>query len=160
MEEVAKAMKNVPEKTYYRIGEVAKITRVKPYVLRYWETEFKAMVPPKSSSNQRMYRRKDIERVLMIKHLLYKQRFTIEGARKRLNEILRGQESEPSALPDDLTDRELEVLAGIAEGKNNRTLAREFGISEATVKTHVSRVLTKLGVESRVQAALRYTSAR
>ncbi|MEL7582775.1 response regulator transcription factor [Brevibacterium casei] len=71
-----------------------------------------------------------------------------------------GQESEPSALPDDLTDRELEVLAGIAEGKNNRTLAREFGISEATVKTHVSRVLTKLGVESRVQAALRYTSAR
>ena len=102
MEEVAKAMKNVPEKTYYRIGEVAKITRVKPYVLRYWETEFKAMVPPKSSSNQRMYRRKDIERVLMIKHLLYKQRFTIEGARKRLNEILRGQESEPSGRTGEL----------------------------------------------------------
>lgn len=70
-------------------------------------------------------------------------------------------EAEPApALPDDLTERELEVLAGIADGKNNRTLAREFGIAEATVKTHVSRVLTKLGVESRVQAALRYTSAR
>lgn len=71
------------------------------------------------------------------------------------------QASEPSpGLPDDLTERELEVLAGIADGKNNRTLARELGIAEATVKTHVSRVLTKLGVESRVQAALRYTSAR
>ncbi|MFF8893022.1 response regulator [Brevibacterium casei] len=69
--------------------------------------------------------------------------------------------SEPAPeLPGDLTERELEVLAGIAAGKNNRTLARELGIAEATVKTHVSRVLTKLGVESRVQAALRYTSAR
>lgn len=63
------------------------------------------------------------------------------------------------ALPDDLTERELEVLEGVAAGKNNRTLARELGIAEATVKTHVSRVLTKLGVQSRVQAALRYTSA-
>lgn len=62
-------------------------------------------------------------------------------------------------LPSDLTDRELEVLSLIAEGKNNRDLARELSISQATVKTHVSKVLMKLGVESRVQAALRFTEA-
>ena len=102
MEEVDRVMKAVPHKLYYRIGEVAKIAKVKPYVLRYWETEFKAMVPPKSRSNQRMYRRKDIERVLMIKQLQYKKRFTIEGARKRLNELLRSSEAggEAGSLSD------------------------------------------------------------
>ncbi|MCM1011951.1 response regulator transcription factor [Brevibacterium sp. XM4083] len=70
------------------------------------------------------------------------------------------EEPAPAAvLPDDLTDREREVLAGIAAGRNNRALAKQLGITEATVKTHVSRVLVKLGVESRVQAALAYTAA-
>ena len=90
MDEIDKAMTKVPDKSYFRIGEVAQVTGVKPYVLRYWETEFKAMIPPKSRSNQRMYRRKDIETVLRIKRLLYKERFTIEGARKRLSELQRG----------------------------------------------------------------------
>ena len=102
MEELDKVMKGVPDKTYYRIGEVARITKVKPYVLRYWETEFKAMAPPKSSSNQRMYRRKDIERILLIKELLYKKRFTIEGARKRLNELMRGEAGPEVENPADL----------------------------------------------------------
>lgn len=90
IESVTKALGKVPEKNYYRIGEVARVTGVKPYVLRYWETEFKAIVPPKSRSQQRMYRRKDIANILLIKHLLYKERFTIEGARKRLTELARG----------------------------------------------------------------------
>jgi DNA-binding transcriptional MerR regulator len=90
MDEIEKAMRRVPDKSYFRIGEVAQVTGVKPYVLRYWETEFKAMIPPKSRSKQRMYRRKDIETVLQIKRLLYKDRFTIEGARKRLSELQRG----------------------------------------------------------------------
>jgi DNA-binding transcriptional MerR regulator len=93
MDEIDKAMTKVPDKSYFRIGEVAQVTGVKPYVLRYWETEFKAMIPPKSRSNQRMYRRKDIETVLRIKRLLYKERFTIEGARKRLSELQRGPRS-------------------------------------------------------------------
>ncbi len=79
----------IPDKTYYRIGEVARITRVKPYVLRFWESEFKVMSPPKSRSKQRMYRRRDIETILMIKKLLYEQGFTIKGARKRLAELMR-----------------------------------------------------------------------
>jgi DNA-binding transcriptional MerR regulator len=71
-------------KLYYRIGEVAELTGVKPYVLRYWETEFKWMAPQKSRSKQRLYRPKDIEMVFLIKKLLYEERFTIAGARKRL----------------------------------------------------------------------------
>ncbi len=76
-----------PEKRYYRIGEVAKITGVKPYVLRYWESEFKWMAPQKSRSKQRLYRRRDIDQILLVKKLLYEQRFTIAGARKKLREM-------------------------------------------------------------------------
>jgi DNA-binding transcriptional MerR regulator len=76
-----------PDKRYYRIGEVAKITDVKPYVLRYWESEFRWMAPQKSRSQQRLYRRRDIDMILLIKKLLYEQRFTIAGARKKLRDM-------------------------------------------------------------------------
>ena len=82
--DIERILSKIPDKQYYRIGEVAKHTDVKPYVLRFWETEFKAMVPPKSRSKQRMYRKKDIETILRIKELLYDRGFTIKGARKRL----------------------------------------------------------------------------
>jgi len=78
---------DVPEKRYYRIGEVSRITDVKPYVLRYWESEFRWMAPQKSRSKQRLYRRRDIDMILLIKKMLYEQRFTIAGARKKLREF-------------------------------------------------------------------------
>lgn len=99
----------IPDKSYFRIGEVARITGIKAYVLRYWETEFKDMAPPKSRSKQRMYRRRDIERILLVKQLLYKERFTIEGARKRLAELSRGEPA-PAAAPRPGPGR---ALAGI-----------------------------------------------
>jgi DNA-binding transcriptional MerR regulator len=74
-------------KLYYRIGEVAKIAGVKPHVLRYWETEFRWMTPPKSRSKQRLYRRKDIDMILAIKRLLYEERYTIAGARQQIREL-------------------------------------------------------------------------
>jgi DNA-binding transcriptional MerR regulator len=74
----------IPDKLYFRIGEVAKLAGVQPYVLRYWETEFPAIEPKKSGSNHRLYRRKDVETILEIKRLLYDKRYTIEGARKYL----------------------------------------------------------------------------
>jgi len=80
------------DKIYYRIGEVAELTGVKPYVLRYWESEFKWMAPGKSRSNQRLYRKQDIETILLIKRLLYDERFTIAGAKKRLKELGSGAE--------------------------------------------------------------------
>jgi DNA-binding transcriptional MerR regulator len=78
----------LPDKIYFKIGEVARLTGVKPYVLRYWETEFKAIQPVKSRSRQRLYRKRDVELIVKIKELLYKQRFTIEGARKKIREVL------------------------------------------------------------------------
>jgi DNA-binding transcriptional MerR regulator len=75
------------DKRYYRIGEVSKLTGVKPYVLRYWESEFRWMTPAKSRSKQRLYRKRDIDVILLIKRLLYEERFTIAGARKKLREL-------------------------------------------------------------------------
>ena len=76
----------IPDKLYYKIGEVAKFTGIKTHVLRYWETEFKAIRPNKSRSNQRLYRKKDVDLILHLKDLLYNQGFTIAGARKKLRE--------------------------------------------------------------------------
>jgi DNA-binding transcriptional MerR regulator len=77
----------LPDKLYFKIGEVADIVGVKPYVLRYWESEFTIIKPAKTRSKHRLYRRKDVETLLQIKRLLHEQRFTIEGARKRLKSL-------------------------------------------------------------------------
>lgn len=76
----------IPDKLYYKIGEVAQFTGIKTHVLRYWETEFKAIRPNKSRSNQRLYRKQDVDLILHLKDLLYNQGFTIAGARKKLRE--------------------------------------------------------------------------
>src|SRR5437879_11125056 len=74
----------IPEKLYFRIGEVARLCHLPAYVLRFWETEFPQLKPVKSSTGQRMYRKRDVENVLRIKQLLYEQGFTISGARQHL----------------------------------------------------------------------------
>ncbi len=81
------ATQELSDKRYYRIGEVSRITGVKAHVLRYWESEFRWMAPAKSRSKQRMYRKRDIEIIQLLKRLLYAERFTIAGARKRLQEM-------------------------------------------------------------------------
>ncbi len=73
------------KKLYYSIGEVSNLTKLKPYVLRYWETEFTQLNPSKNRAGNRIYRQKDIEIVLKIKNLLYKKKFTIDGARSNLS---------------------------------------------------------------------------
>lgn len=83
----------IPEKLFYRINEVSTITQVKPYVLRYWETEFPMLTPEKDENDQRRYRKSEIEMILEIKTLLYTEKYTIAGARKQLQ---RGK-SEPAA---------------------------------------------------------------
>jgi DNA-binding transcriptional MerR regulator len=75
----------IPDKLYFRIGEVSRLAGIKPYVLRFWETEFSSLGPKKSGKGHRLYRRKDVELVLEIKRLLYDKRYTIEGARKYLD---------------------------------------------------------------------------
>jgi DNA-binding transcriptional MerR regulator len=93
----------IPNKLYFRIGEVAKLAGIKPYVLRFWESEFPGLGPKKSGTGHRLYRRKDVEMVLEIKRLLYEKRYTIEGARKTLesNKAKRGApaKTESAAVP-------------------------------------------------------------
>jgi DNA-binding transcriptional MerR regulator len=76
----------IPEKRYFRIGEVSAIAGIEPYVLRYWETEFPKINPTRSRSGQRLYKRRDIEIILQIKDLLYQKRFTIAGAKRYLQQ--------------------------------------------------------------------------
>jgi len=88
----------IPDKLYFRIGEVAELCNLPTYVLRFWETEFPHLKPTKSSTGQRMYRRRDVENVVSIKHLLYDEGFTIAGARERLKQESRPAKSQ-NALP-------------------------------------------------------------
>ncbi|MFA6412678.1 MAG: MerR family transcriptional regulator [Syntrophales bacterium] len=76
---------SIPDKTYYRIGEVSSILGVESYVVRYWESEFKSVKPVRTRSDQRLYRRKDLEELLIIRDLLYKDHFTIKGAKNQLS---------------------------------------------------------------------------
>lgn len=85
----------IPEKLYFRIGEVARLCRLPAYVLRFWETEFPQLKPVKSSTGQRMYRRKDVENVLRIKKLLYEEGFTIAGARQQIRSEVKGEKKQP-----------------------------------------------------------------
>src|SRR5690349_12458969 len=111
----------IPDKLYFKIGEVGELLGVEPYVLRYWETEFPVLSPKKSGTGHRLYRRKDVEILLRIKHLLYEKRFTIEGARQTLQSELKAPKPKaPKRLQhelfseDPLTEIRRE-LAGILE---------------------------------------------
>ncbi len=85
--ELSSELSKIPDKLAFKIGEVADLLGVKPYVLRYWETEFEVLKPKKSKHNQRMYERKDVENLMLIKKLLYRDRFSIEGARSALKKL-------------------------------------------------------------------------
>jgi len=125
----------IPDKLFFRIGEVADLTGVPPYVLRYWESEFKLLRPRKNHAGQRVYRKGDIELVLRIKGLLYEDRLTLEGAKKRLLSEARSRvEQLELPGPDPQT---LEVLRGlrvhlegmrkILRGPGDGTLERRRG---------------------------------
>jgi len=97
----------IPDKLYFRIGEVARLCKLPTYVLRFWETEFPQLKPGKSSTGQRMYRRRDVENVLVIKKLLYQDGFTIAGARQVLRSEAKPTKTQgalfiPEAGPKDL----------------------------------------------------------
>ncbi len=92
----------VPDKLFYKIGEVGKITGVEPYVLRYWETEFHFLKPRKNKAGQRAYVKKDLDLIMQIKKMLYQERYTIEGVRKRFGEGML-KAAEPVATPEKRT---------------------------------------------------------
>jgi len=126
---------DLPDKLYFKIGEVAELTAVKQHVLRYWESEFPAIRPQKSKTNQRLYRRKDIEAVLAIKHLLYDRKFTIEGARR----FLREEGVEEATPPPDP-----EVVAAAARKEVMAELADEIDRQKRGVAEGFERDLLSL----------------
>lgn len=95
----------IPEKQYFKIGEVSEILDVEPYVLRYWESEFKILKPTRTRARQRLYHKKDLELLLEIKHLLYDEKFTIAGAKKRLQEMKKQTAAEKKASRTTKTTR-------------------------------------------------------
>ena len=95
----------IPDKLYFKIGEVSQITDLPSHVLRFWETEFKSIRPKRTGSGQRLYRRQDVKTVLKIKHLLYDRKFTIRGANKFLRQ--RKQQNELSIPVDSLLIKEI-----------------------------------------------------
>ncbi len=100
----------IPDKLFFKIGEVSRLTGVKAHVLRYWESEFPMLSPPKNRASQRAYRRKDIETVLLIKRLLYEENFTISGARKKLREMKSSKKSrEQMALFRGAEKKQIEI---------------------------------------------------
>lgn len=105
---LAVTMEEIPDKLYFRIGEVSRLAGIKPYVLRFWESEFSGLGPKKSGTGHRLYRRKDVELVLEIKRLLYEKRYTIEGARKFL-------ESRPRPEPAK-AEKALKKAAPVVQG--------------------------------------------
>jgi DNA-binding transcriptional MerR regulator len=122
--------RKVPNKLFFKIGEVCEITDTQPYVLRYWESEFPALAPAKNSSGQRIYRRRDIDTVLRIKQLLYEEGFTIAGAKKRLESELAGRVDTP--IPPGAAE-----AAGITTDENGRTALRQ-------VRDQLREILTLL----------------
>lgn len=112
----------IPDKLYFKIGEVSKLALVAPHVLRYWENEFKEIQPKRANSNQRLYRREDVDIVLLIKQLLHDQGFTLVGAKKFLaDREVRGKNEENVPAPDHLSTIKEELLAvkKMLNGKSN-----------------------------------------
>jgi DNA-binding transcriptional MerR regulator len=133
--------KQIPNKLFFKIGEVCEITDTQPYVLRYWESEFPALAPAKNSSGQRIYRRKDIETVLRIKQLLYEEGFTIAGAKKRLEAELGGRGPTPSAMAS-LPETVVTTVDPAAEAAEPQADAARAVLLE--VRDHLRGILTLL----------------
>jgi DNA-binding transcriptional MerR regulator len=100
----------IPDKLYFRMGEVSELTRTKDFVLRYWETEFPSLRPVKGKSGHRLYRRKDVEMVFEIRRLLYEKGFTIEGARRHLASADKNPAEQPSLFQSPVDMKALRAI--------------------------------------------------
>jgi DNA-binding transcriptional MerR regulator len=111
-----------PVQEFFSIGEVCELTDLKPHVLRYWESQFRFLSPAKNRSGNRVYQRREIELILLVKHLLYDEKYTIEGARQKLDEERRGGSLKLAARGGldleaiKLVERDLREIAAILRG--------------------------------------------
>jgi len=122
----------LPDKIYFRIGEVSRLCRLPSYVLRYWETEFPRLKPPKGSSGQRMYRKPDVEYVLRIKKLLYEEGFTVAGARQKLSMEAKDARKEEARKKEEKEAKKQQTIGGpipgdlAVEGENLRQVRQDL----------------------------------
>ena len=116
-------LRGEPVQEFYSIGEVCALTDLKPHVLRYWESQFRFLNPAKNRSGNRVYKAREVELIMLVKHLLYSEKYTIEGARQRIDQYRRSGELKPSArrafeaqMVQEVRG-ELETVLGILEGR-------------------------------------------
>ncbi|MCU0227223.1 MAG: MerR family transcriptional regulator [Bryobacterales bacterium] len=145
----------IPDKLMFRIGEVSRIVGVETYVLRYWETEFPQLAPKKSGSGHRMYRRKEVEQLLLIRQLLYERQYTIKGARNYLKDLARQRvrSMDPleaachdgsSLAPTNEADREL-VMAVSADPIASSVKSSPQSVNVGALREELRNILTLLG---------------
>lgn len=130
---LGEGMKALPSKLYFRIGEVAGMVGVEPHVLRYWEREFRAIRPTKSSKGQRVYSRKDVENLLRVRALLYEEGFTIAGAKKKLSRA--PGESESTEAAEEALEADARALPSRETDAEPRTSPREPRATTSSAKT-------------------------
>jgi len=154
----------IPEKLFFRIGEVCELIRVQPHVLRYWETEFPMLAPQKNRAGQRVYRRKDVEMVMRIRDLLYEEKFTIAGAKKKLMEESRSSASrskstqvervepaepvEPEAKIEERTA--VTATPTIEMIEPEQTLSPEARLAVRVLKDNLEDLLTMLNTDASI----------
>jgi DNA-binding transcriptional MerR regulator len=138
----------IPDRLFFRIGDVADLLGVKPHVLRYWESEFPGLAPQKSATGQRIYRRSDVETLLVIKRLLHEERYSIEGARKRIKELRK-----EGSLKTYLGDAQEEAVSQELVAESRPALTSQAARDAASVVTREKLLpLRALAVELRKAA--------
>lgn len=150
----------IPEKLFFRIGEVCELIRVQPHVLRYWETEFPMLAPQKNRAGQRVYRRRDVEMVMRIRDLLYEEKFTIAGAKKRLMEESRSGALRSKSAPVERAEPEPEEEIEEAETQTatqavqsvaaEATLSPEARLAVRVLKSNLEDLLTMLNTDASI----------
>lgn len=142
----------IPEKLFFRIGEVCDLIKVQPHVLRYWETEFPMLAPQKNRAGQRVYRRKDVEMVLRIRDLLYEDKFTIAGAKKRLLEEMRGGSARVK-LAEELAQETAEphsATAAVSSTADQSTSPKARRVLRM-IKSDLEDLLTRLNTDASIK---------
>ena len=151
--DIMESTSRIPEKLFFRIGEVCELIKVQPHVLRYWETEFPMLAPQKNRAGQRVYRRKDVEMVLRIHDLLYEEKFTIAGAKKKLLEEMRGadpQKAKRAAPPADETVQP-HLPGAVSPSAHDRSTSPETRRVLRAIKSDLEDLLTRLNTDASIK---------
>ncbi len=141
----------IPEKLFFRIGEVCDLIKVQPHVLRYWETEFPMLAPQKNRAGQRVYRRKDVEMVLRIRDLLYEEKFTIAGAKKKLLDEMRGASVRARLAEDSVEETPESQSVNPASSSSDNASSSQTRRVLRMLKSDLEDLLTRLNTDASIK---------